>query len=711
MSRPRTLALHLACFAALAWYATAHWTSGLVADAPGGRAFACVLIALAVGIAVALSGTLGGIRGAALRGASVVAGLGAALVAIGLERRLLAPGGWDELADGLDRGFAALGSVQWPYAGPEPWATLVLLLGVPVVLVVAAALTFWPGRALRPFGLVLLVALYGLAVTEHEFGGELARGAGLLLLVAAWLWAPRMPERGWRTAAVAAGAVLAASVVALPAAARYDDREAWVDYESWNPFAAEAATRYDWSHSYGPIDWPRDGTTLMNVRSDKRHYWKVEVLDEFDGVRWVPSVAGGVSPIVPPPLREEWEASFDVTIRDLETERLPVAGTARDVDSDERVRLFDDGTAAADSPLDEGSSYSVRAYVPDPTPEEMRASPPVPPGAFPDTTAIRLPGYLEAREAELRESPYSRVLDLARRLARDQDTTYDVVRAVQRYLRSDRFVYSERPDRRKFPLAAFLLTDRVGYCQQFSGAMALMLRMLDIPARVVGGFTPGSYNRDTGEYRVRDLDAHSWVEVWFEDIGWVPFDPTPSIAPADSQSSADAASASGGVVDAGETQDARGEQADAGSSKPAGSGSRDDGPDRVLAPWMAVVALALVTGLALAGLRARAVLRRRRRNWDDEADIASLRRALARIGEPAPPRLTLRQLERRLERAAGAPAARYVRILRERRYGAHGAAPPDGAARRDLRRALARGRGLRGRIAALTVLRPAFRRG
>ena len=90
--------------------------------------------------------------------------------------------------------------------------------------------------------------------------------------------------------------------------------------------------------------------------------------------------------------------------------------------------------------------------------------------------------------------------------------------------------------RAPIPLDGFLFEDRRGYCQQFSGAMALMLRMLGIPARVAAGFSPGSYNRDTREYRVRDLDAHSWVEVYFTGIGWVPFDPTPTASPAESQS-------------------------------------------------------------------------------------------------------------------------------------------------------------------------------
>ena len=78
----------------------------------------------------------------------------------------------------------------------------------------------------------------------------------------------------------------------------------------------------------------------------------------------------------------------------------------------------------------------------------------------------------------------------------------------------------------------FLQEDKRGYCQQFSGAMALMLRMAGIPARWRPASRPARTTRTRGEYRVRDLDAHSWVEVWFTGIGWVPFDPTPARSPA-----------------------------------------------------------------------------------------------------------------------------------------------------------------------------------
>ena len=109
--------------------------------------------------------------------------------------------------------------------------------------------------------------------------------------------------------------------------------------------------------------------------------------------------------------------------------------------------------------------------------------------------------------------------DLAQRLTADQPNAYAAVKNVEQYLQSN-YTYAERVPTRPIPLMGFLYQERRGYCQQFSGAMALMLRMAGIPARVAAGFSPGSYHEDTKE-SVRDLDAHSWVEVWFQGIGWV----------------------------------------------------------------------------------------------------------------------------------------------------------------------------------------------
>ena len=83
------------------------------------------------------------------------------------------------------------------------------------------------------------------------------------------------------------------------------------------------------------------------------------------------------------------------------------------------------------------------------------------------------------------------------------------------------------------PLAHFLFVTRAGHCEYFASAMAILLRTLDIPSREVNGFLPGEYNNLAGDYIVRASDAHSWVEVYFPDNGWITFDPTP---PAPSES-------------------------------------------------------------------------------------------------------------------------------------------------------------------------------
>ena len=69
------------------------------------------------------------------------------------------------------------------------------------------------------------------------------------------------------------------------------------------------------------------------------------------------------------------------------------------------------------------------------------------------------------------------------------------------------------------PLESFLFTDRAGYCQQFSGAMALLLRMGGVPARVAEGFAPGIFDTKKRRYVVHDFDAHSWVEAYVEVNG------------------------------------------------------------------------------------------------------------------------------------------------------------------------------------------------
>ncbi|SOE02787.1 DUF3488 and transglutaminase-like domain-containing protein [Blastococcus haudaquaticus] len=122
-----------------------------------------------------------------------------------------------------------------------------------------------------------------------------------------------------------------------------------------------------------------------------------------------------------------------------------------------------------------------------------------------------------------------RVTDLVAQLTADSGTPYERVRSIQDFLtdRSNGFVYSlsTEPGTTGDDLVDFL-TLRRGYCEQYAGAMAVMVRAAGVPARVALGYTPGTEQRD-GSRLITSDDAHAWVEVYFEDLGWVPFDPTP----------------------------------------------------------------------------------------------------------------------------------------------------------------------------------------
>jgi transglutaminase-like putative cysteine protease len=122
---------------------------------------------------------------------------------------------------------------------------------------------------------------------------------------------------------------------------------------------------------------------------------------------------------------------------------------------------------------------------------------------------------------------------LARQLTADARTRLEKVEAVQRYLLQN-FEYSlEQPlsDRVRSgeldPIEGFLFDTKAGHCEYFATAMALLLREVDVPTRNVNGFYGAHYNSFGDFYAVRQADAHSWVEVYFEQLGWVTFDPTP----------------------------------------------------------------------------------------------------------------------------------------------------------------------------------------
>ena len=224
-----------------------------------------------------------------------------------------------------------------------------------------------------------------------------------------------------------------------------------------------------------------------------------------------------------------------------------------------------------------------------------------------------------AREPQL--SPYVR--DELTRVTEAQGTDYDRVAAVQAYFRdASRFRYDEQastPGLNSPDALENFLRGGLGYCEQYSSAMAALVRGLGIPARVAVGFTPGTL--EGRERIVTTSEAHAWPEVWFAGAGWVRFEPTPrseqtttpdyTVAPAEvaPDPAASAAPSAGPSTAAPLPQDPA--SADRGGDGVVGPTA--DRGRRGLSPWLLagpVVALLLATPALLAAWRERRRWRR-----------------------------------------------------------------------------------------------------
>jgi transglutaminase-like putative cysteine protease len=121
------------------------------------------------------------------------------------------------------------------------------------------------------------------------------------------------------------------------------------------------------------------------------------------------------------------------------------------------------------------------------------------------------------------------VHDLAVQVTQGDADPYDQATAIETFLRTN-YTYTltpNQPPREVDPLAYFLFKTKEGYCEYFATAMGDMLRSLGVPTRLVNGYGPGTYNESLGKYVVKESDAHTWVEVYFPNYGWIPFEPTP----------------------------------------------------------------------------------------------------------------------------------------------------------------------------------------
>ncbi len=726
-SRDRPL-VRLVAFAALGLYGALRWGT-LMSPAPVWRLLGLLgLAVLLVGAGIVIDGR-SRVAMAALTLLSVLAAFALAGVPWSWVRHVRIA----VTVDGIGQGLSGLPRVLLPYLGVNQWIQTVILLGAAVLLLDGALIVALSPRRLgdgrRAAAATALIAFAVIPSTLVRPALPYLQGMLLFLLVAAFMWGDRIRQGDVLTAVAIAAVAGVAAMVAAPA---LDTHKPWLNYQALaSTLAPRHPEAFDWTQRYGPLHWPRTGRPVLDVQAAKPEYWKAENLDGFDGRGWVAQSVGAEDAqysIDPANLRR-WTQTLHVTIRAMRTSDVIAAGLAASPPTHVvgSVAGISDGTWIDPSGLGPGDSYDISTYNPTPSPSQLAAAgtdypnvllpayltlvipadatAPSAPGVTPDQQVIFAPFGSTVGETyspstpnpaiAMASSPYASAYALVRRLERRAATPYAYLMNVKRYLDSGAYTYDENPPPSRYPLESFLFSSKRGYCQQFAGAMALLLRMGGIPARVAAGFATGTYNNATRSWVVSDTDAHAWVEAWFPNYGWVRFDPTPAAAPA-----------LGGHVPLPAVKGAAGSAtALPGAHGLSGAAAGTTGARSHRGGGVPVAALiAVLAALALLALALRVMLRVNEPTSDEL--LAELERAFARCGRRVPGGTTLAALEQRLRGSPDAEA--YVRALRLSRFaGASGL--PSGAQRRALRNQLRVGLGVAGRLRALWALPPRLR--
>ena len=261
--------------------------------------------------------------------------------------------------------------------------------------------------------------------------------------------------------------------------------------------------------------------------------WRGVTLSAFDGRTWSnppekspirPGADGSFSlplPQTAPPsnraARTVRPIHYRVLMEPVGANVFFLAPTPRLLEGNYRLIAVDGGDGVFDlDPERPVTRYEASSLLPQPRAGDLRAAV----GTYPREVAAN---YLQLPRLD------PRIPSLAQQITASAGNNYDKAVAIESYLRT-KFGYTLRLPQvvPSDPLANFLFERRRGHCEYFAASMAVMLRTLGIPSRVVNGFRTGEFNDLTSQYLVRASNAHSWVEAYFPGQGWISFDPTPA---------------------------------------------------------------------------------------------------------------------------------------------------------------------------------------
>ena len=253
------------------------------------------------------------------------------------------------------------------------------------------------------------------------------------------------------------------------------------------------------------------------VESSRPSYWRTAAFDRYTGSGWTSTASarpydGGVLPRQG--ARDE-AFTHRVTLR-RPTTTLPTAWRpVRLRDAPPGTTVTDERSLSTRTAVAPNTSYAVRGFAPPRDPARL------------ERAGTQYPAAVESRYTRVPDATPDRVRRFTRDLTREADSPYETAVRIESWLESNKeYSLNASHDPERDVASAFLFEMDRGYCEYFATTMTVMLRSQDIPARYVVGYSTGQ-PVDDSTYVVRGMNAHAWVEVYFPEVGWVRFDPTP----------------------------------------------------------------------------------------------------------------------------------------------------------------------------------------
>jgi len=581
----------------------------------------------------------------------------------------------------------------------SPGIVMVACLGVGLVaLLVDTMAVPLQLPAASGFGLLAILVVPAI-IKPHSLGpaGFLAAAAGYLAILAAAQWLDGLDQappartaagQFGRAAGIGAGALVLALLLplgipgftsgAFPQGSRLD----WLGAPTGlNPILS-LGDNLRRPGAFGRMTYATDSKTPL--------YLRTVTLENLTGARWSPTDTRsqqreGVEEMGTPRIRELLDEGT-VTTTAIETRSftspwLPAPYAPAEIIGVDGDWSWDPRTLAVQASLGTSSAnqdYIVRSVTSDLTRETLQDADPL--------ESPTVDGIFTSLPSDMPDI----IVDTTEEVLDGLEEPYDQAMAIQSYLRGPGFVYSEQApvdggyDQSGFEVVAAFLEEKAGYCIHYASTMAIMAREAGIPSRIAIGYAPGRETGETAEVDGRELtehevdsrDAHAWPELFFEDIGWVAFEPTPGrgAVPAYAQQPTVR------VPDPAERENLNpgGNPAPSQPALPrsgeSGSGSNAAEETPATGLWTAAALGILVLALAAPGLIRRSRTRRRRNQLlatdspsRDTALVAwrEARDAAADYGISAAPEESARAFERRLGQELGGGAAAALSRLRE----------------------------------------------